>query len=57
MYSLDPAHEEPELEIQAEQAQAKETNLEPEQGKPWCITQPSLTFIWITIFMIRLIVH
>jgi hypothetical protein len=45
MYSLDPAHEEPELEIQAEQAQAKETNLEPEQGKPWCITQPSLTFI------------
>jgi hypothetical protein len=43
--SLDPVSEEPELEIQAEQEQAEDTNLEPEQGKPRCITPPSLTFV------------
>jgi hypothetical protein len=34
-----------ELEVQAEQVQAKETNPKPEQGKPRCITPPSLSFI------------
>jgi hypothetical protein len=34
LHSLDPVNEEPELEVQAEQAQAEETNPEPEQGKP-----------------------
>jgi hypothetical protein len=37
MHLLDHVHEEPELEIQAEQAQAKETNTELDQGKPQCI--------------------
>jgi hypothetical protein len=43
--SLDPVDEEPELEVQAEQDQAKDTNPEPEQGKARCITLQSLTFI------------
>jgi hypothetical protein len=38
MYSLDPTHEEPELEVQTEKSQAKEANPEPEQVKPLCIT-------------------
>jgi hypothetical protein len=40
--SLDPAHEEPEVEAQVDPTE--ETNPEPEQGKPRCITPPSLTF-------------
>jgi hypothetical protein len=39
-HSLDPAHEEPEFEVQAEQA-----NTNPEQGMPQCITPQSLTLI------------
>jgi hypothetical protein len=35
--SLDPTHEKPELEVQAEQVQVEETNPEPEQGKLLCI--------------------
>jgi hypothetical protein len=38
LHSLDPGNEKSELEIQAEQEQAEDTNLEPEQGKLWCIT-------------------
>jgi hypothetical protein len=45
LHSLDPGNEELELEVQAEQDQAKDTNPEPEQGKPRCITPSSLTFI------------
>jgi hypothetical protein len=47
MHSLDPTHEEPELEAQVEQAKEAnpEPEPEPEQGKPQCITPPSLTFI------------
>jgi hypothetical protein len=45
VHSLDPAHEELELDDQAEQAQAEETNPELEKGKPRCITPQSLTFI------------
>jgi hypothetical protein len=47
MDSLDPAHEEPELEAQVKQAEEAnpEPEPEPEQGKPQCITPPSLTFI------------
>jgi hypothetical protein len=45
LHSLDPACEEPELEVQAEQAQVEEANSKPEQGKPWCITPQSLNFI------------
>jgi hypothetical protein len=37
-HPLDLAYEEPELEVQAEQAQAEATNSEPKQGKPRCIT-------------------
>jgi hypothetical protein len=40
LHSLDPIREEPELEVQAEEA-----NIDPEQGKPRCITPQSLTFI------------
>jgi hypothetical protein len=40
--SLDPTHE--ELEVEAQVNQTNETNPEPEQGKPRCITPPSLTF-------------
>jgi hypothetical protein len=51
-------NEEPELEVQVEQVQAKETNPEPEQGKPQCITPQFLTFIFeFNIFMLRMIVH
>jgi hypothetical protein len=45
LHSLDPGNEEPELEVRAEQDQAEDTNLEPEQGKPRCITPQPLTFI------------
>jgi hypothetical protein len=38
-------NEEPEMEVQAEQVETEETNPEPEQGKPRCITPPSLTFV------------
>jgi hypothetical protein len=57
MYSLDFACEEPELEVQAEQAEAKETNPEAKQGRPRCITPQSLTFILNRYLMLRLIVH
>jgi hypothetical protein len=53
LHSLDPVNEEPELEVQAEQVPAKETNLEPEQGKPWCITPQSLIFILNLIFYVK----
>jgi hypothetical protein len=55
MPSLDPAREEPELEVQTEQAEEANTDLK--QGKTRCITPQSLNFIWITTFMLRLIVH
>jgi Zn finger protein HypA/HybF involved in hydrogenase expression len=50
---------EPELEVQAEQAQAKSiTNLALDQGKLRCITSQFLTFIFkCNIFMLRMIVH
>jgi hypothetical protein len=38
MHSLDPACEEPKLEVQAEQVQSEETNPDPDEGKPRCIT-------------------
>jgi hypothetical protein len=37
LHSLDPVNEEPELEVQAEQDLAEETNPEPKQGMPRCI--------------------
>jgi hypothetical protein len=45
LHLLDPRNEEPELEDQAEQEQAEDTNPGPEQGKPRCITPQFLTFI------------
>jgi hypothetical protein len=37
-YVLDQVYAEPELEVQAERAQIEaSTNLELDQGKPWCI--------------------
>jgi hypothetical protein len=35
--SLDPAHEEPEVEAPANQTEEANPELEPEQGKPRCI--------------------
>jgi hypothetical protein len=43
--SLDPVNEESELKVQAEQERVEDTNPEPEQGKPRCITPLSLTFV------------
>jgi hypothetical protein len=36
-HSLDPTHEEPELEAQVDQAEEANPELEPEQDKPQCI--------------------
>jgi hypothetical protein len=46
MHSLDYVREEPESEVQAEQAQVEAlTNLALDQGKPWCIsTNPPCLF-------------
>jgi hypothetical protein len=43
MPSLDPTREEPELEVQTEQAEEANTDLK--QGKTRCITPQSLNFI------------
>jgi hypothetical protein len=42
-HSLDPAREELDFKVQAEQAEEAKTD--PEQGKPRCITPQSLTLI------------
>jgi hypothetical protein len=43
--SLDRMHEEPELKTQVELAEEANPELEPEQGKPGCITlNPWLLF-------------
>jgi hypothetical protein len=48
----------PEVEVQAEQAQVKAiTNLALDQGKPQCIPPTILGFSLITIFMLCLIVY
>jgi hypothetical protein len=57
LHLLDPENEEPELEVQAEQVQAEDTNPELEQDKPRCITPKSFTLFWMYIFMLRMIVH
>jgi hypothetical protein len=43
--SLDPVQEKPELEAQVDQGEEANPDPEPEQSKPWCITQLSLTFV------------
>jgi hypothetical protein len=43
--SLDPAQEKPELEAQVDQGEEANPDPEPEQSKPRCITQLSLTFV------------
>jgi hypothetical protein len=47
LHPLDPIHEKPELEVQADQARAEEIDPEPEpeQGKTRCITPQSFIFI------------
>jgi hypothetical protein len=55
-------HVEPKTEIQAVQVQwrirgpqassGKDTNLALDQGKPWCISPQSLSFIFKTLFII-----
>jgi hypothetical protein len=58
MHSLDNVREEPESEVQVEQAQAEaQTNLALDQGKPRCIPPIVLGFSLITIFMSSWIVH
>jgi hypothetical protein len=53
--SLDPAHEEPEVEAPADPTE--ESYPEPEQGNPDA-SHPILDFyFWINIFMLRMIVH
>jgi hypothetical protein len=42
--SLEPTHEEPEVEAPADPTE--EANLEPEQGKPRCIT-PNPWFLFL----------
>jgi hypothetical protein len=51
MHMLDNVREKPESEVQAEQAQAEETNTKLNQVKP------SFTFLLITILILGLIVH
>jgi hypothetical protein len=41
MHSLDPAHDEPELEAQVDEAEKANPEPEPEQVKPRCITPNS----------------
>jgi hypothetical protein len=53
--SLDPAHEEPKVEAQVNPTE--EANLEPEQGKPLCITPNSWLLFWVNNFLLRMIVH
>jgi hypothetical protein len=56
--SLDPAHEEPEVEAPADPTEEANSEPEPKQGKPRCITPKSLTFIFeFNIIMLRMIVH
>jgi hypothetical protein len=44
MHMLD--HTEPEAELWVGQAEVEaSTNLALDQGKPWCIKPPSLTFV------------
>jgi hypothetical protein len=57
MHSLHHVHEEPESEVQTEQAKVEETNTKLDQGKLRCIPPIILSFWLITIFMLRLIVH
>jgi hypothetical protein len=51
--SLDPAHEEPEVEAQVDPTEETNPEPEPEQDKPRCIKPPSLSFVYLCIlFMI-----
>jgi hypothetical protein len=53
MHSLHHVHEEPESEVQTEQAKVEETNTKLDQGKLRCIPPIILSFWLITIFMLR----
>jgi hypothetical protein len=57
LHSLDPMNEGPELEVQAKQVQAEETNPEPEQGKPRCIIPNPWILYFDYYLMLRMIVH
>jgi hypothetical protein len=48
--SLDPTHEEPELEAQVEQAKEANPEPEPEQSKPRCITP----YTWLLFELLSL---
>jgi hypothetical protein len=50
-------NEEPELEVQAEQVQAQETNPKPEQGKTVASRHHPWLLFWINIFMLTMIMH
>jgi hypothetical protein len=51
-HALDQVHVEPVSEVQAEQDQVEDfTNLDLNQGKPWCINPCSLYFILNIYFM------
>jgi hypothetical protein len=57
MCSLDHVPDESESKVQAEQAQAEETNPEIAQGKPQCIPPIIFYFSFNHYFMLTLIVH
>jgi hypothetical protein len=56
LFTLGPVT--PESEVQVKQVQIEAiTNLDWDQGKPWCIPPTILGFSLITIIMLCLIVH
>jgi hypothetical protein len=57
MHSLDPTQEEPEMEGHVGQAEEANPEPEPEQGRPRCTNQCSLSFILNPCFMFSLDLH
>jgi hypothetical protein len=47
--SLDPVHEEPEVEAQVDPTEEANPEPEPEQGKPRCIKPHSLSIVYLYI--------
>jgi hypothetical protein len=53
IYPIGHVYVETDLEVPTEQVQVEDlTNLDLNQGKPWCINQCSLSFIFKYIFML-----
>jgi hypothetical protein len=52
--SLDPTHEEPEVETQVNPTKEINPKPKPKQGKHWCIKPPSLNFVYLYILFMNL---